>query len=49
LPLFAGDLPIGAQLVGPRGRDGRLLRTASTLIETLTRTEKNTQRSRARR
>src|SRR5262249_12962889 len=37
LPLFAGEggLPLGAQLVGPRGRDGRLLRTATALTEPL--------------
>jgi Asp-tRNA(Asn)/Glu-tRNA(Gln) amidotransferase A subunit family amidase len=37
LPLFAGeaDLPLGAQLVGPPGRDGRLLRTATALLAML--------------
>src|SRR6266852_2281980 len=37
LPLFAGEggLPLAAQLVGPLGRDGCLLRTATALIETL--------------
>ncbi len=37
LPLLAGTggLPIGVQLVGPAGRDGRLLRTATALIEML--------------
>jgi Asp-tRNA(Asn)/Glu-tRNA(Gln) amidotransferase A subunit family amidase len=37
LPLFTGEreLPLGAQLVGPPGRDGRLLRTATALIEML--------------
>jgi len=37
LPLFAGEggLPIGAQLIGQRGRDARLLRTATVLIEML--------------
>jgi Asp-tRNA(Asn)/Glu-tRNA(Gln) amidotransferase A subunit family amidase len=50
LPLFAGEggLPLGAQLVGPLGRDGRLLRTATALIETLAETQKRPQRSRAR-
>jgi Asp-tRNA(Asn)/Glu-tRNA(Gln) amidotransferase A subunit family amidase len=37
LPLFAGEdgLPLGAQLIGPAGRDGRLLRTATALIDML--------------
>jgi Asp-tRNA(Asn)/Glu-tRNA(Gln) amidotransferase A subunit family amidase len=37
LPLFAGEdgLPLAGQLVGPRGRDGRLLRTATALIDML--------------
>ena len=50
LPLFAGEggLPLGAQLVGPLGRDGRLLRTATALIETLAETQTRPQRSRAR-
>jgi Asp-tRNA(Asn)/Glu-tRNA(Gln) amidotransferase A subunit family amidase len=50
LPLFAaeGDLPLGAQLVGPLGRDGRLLRTATALIETLRETKKGSRRSRAK-
>src|SRR4029077_11219607 len=43
-----GGLPLGAQLVGPPGRDGRLLRTASALIETLRETEKGSRRSRAK-
>jgi len=49
LPLFAGEggLPLGAQLVGPRGRDGRLLRTATALIETLA-PKKSARRARAR-
>jgi Asp-tRNA(Asn)/Glu-tRNA(Gln) amidotransferase A subunit family amidase len=40
LPLFAGEdgLPIGAQLIGPPGRDGRLLRTATALVEMLANT-----------
>jgi Asp-tRNA(Asn)/Glu-tRNA(Gln) amidotransferase A subunit family amidase len=40
LPLFAGEdgLPIGAQLIGPPGRDGRLLRTATALVEMLAKT-----------
>jgi Asp-tRNA(Asn)/Glu-tRNA(Gln) amidotransferase A subunit family amidase len=51
LPLFAGEdgLPLGAQLVGPLGRDGRLLRTATALIETLAETQKPPRRARARR
>jgi Asp-tRNA(Asn)/Glu-tRNA(Gln) amidotransferase A subunit family amidase len=50
LPLFAGEggLPLAAQLIGPFGRDGRLLRTASALIEALARTQKSPRRSRAR-
>jgi len=50
LPLFAGEegLPIGAQLVGPAGRDGRLMRTATALLATLSQSEKGT-RKRARR
>src|SRR3989441_387156 len=49
LPLFAGEggLPLGAQLVGPLGRDGRLLRTATALIETLA-PRKSAARARAR-
>ncbi len=37
MPLLVGadDLPIGVQLVGRRGRDGRLLRTARWMLETL--------------
>src|SRR5262245_9095538 len=37
LPLLSGEggLPLGAQLVGPLGRDGPLLRTATALIEML--------------
>jgi Asp-tRNA(Asn)/Glu-tRNA(Gln) amidotransferase A subunit family amidase len=37
LPLMQGPngLPIGVQLVGPRGNDGRLLRTARWLVEFL--------------
>lgn len=37
LPLLVGkdDLPIGVQLIGQRGRDGRLLRTARWLVERL--------------
>jgi Asp-tRNA(Asn)/Glu-tRNA(Gln) amidotransferase A subunit family amidase len=51
LPLFTGEggLPLGAQLVGPLGRDGRLLRTATALIETLAETQKPPRRARARR
>ena len=51
LPLFAGEggLPLGAQLVGPRGRDGRLLRTATALIETLAEAHKSPRRPRTRR
>jgi Asp-tRNA(Asn)/Glu-tRNA(Gln) amidotransferase A subunit family amidase len=50
LPLFAGEggLPLAAQLIGPLGRDGRLLRTASALIEALARTQKSPRRSRER-
>jgi Asp-tRNA(Asn)/Glu-tRNA(Gln) amidotransferase A subunit family amidase len=51
LPLLAGEggLPLGVQLVGPLGHDGRLLRTATALIETLAETQKTPRRSRARR
>ena len=51
LPLFAGEggLPLAAQLVGPPGRDGRLLRTATALIETLAAAQKTPQQTRARR
>ena len=37
LPLLAGadGLPVGVQLIGPRGDDGRLLRTARWLVKTL--------------
>jgi Asp-tRNA(Asn)/Glu-tRNA(Gln) amidotransferase A subunit family amidase len=40
LPLLGGanGLPIGVQLVGPRGDDGRLLRTARWLVRTLAET-----------
>jgi Asp-tRNA(Asn)/Glu-tRNA(Gln) amidotransferase A subunit family amidase len=50
LPLFAGenDLPLGAQLVGSRGRDARLLRTASALIQMLRDTRKDKRRGRIR-
>ncbi len=49
LPLFAGEggLPLGAQLVGASGRDGRLLRTAGALIEMLA-PKKSARRARAR-
>jgi Asp-tRNA(Asn)/Glu-tRNA(Gln) amidotransferase A subunit family amidase len=50
LPLFAGEggLPLAAQLIGTFGRDGRLLRTATALIESLAETQKSPRRSRAR-
>src|SRR5262245_17686697 len=50
LPLFAGEggLPIAAQLVGPSGRDGRLLRTATALIETVSAAGKEAGRRRSR-
>jgi Asp-tRNA(Asn)/Glu-tRNA(Gln) amidotransferase A subunit family amidase len=50
LPLLAGEgaLPLGVQLVGPLGHDGRLLRTATALIETLAETQKAPRRARAR-
>jgi Asp-tRNA(Asn)/Glu-tRNA(Gln) amidotransferase A subunit family amidase len=37
LPLMQGpnDLPLGVQLVGPRGNDGRLLRSANWLVRHL--------------
>jgi Asp-tRNA(Asn)/Glu-tRNA(Gln) amidotransferase A subunit family amidase len=42
LPLFAGEggLPLAAQLVGPPGRDGRLLRTAAALVGMLAAADK---------
>jgi Asp-tRNA(Asn)/Glu-tRNA(Gln) amidotransferase A subunit family amidase len=51
LPLLAGSggLPLGVQLVGPAGRDGRLLRTATALIEMLREAGKGKRRSPARR
>jgi Asp-tRNA(Asn)/Glu-tRNA(Gln) amidotransferase A subunit family amidase len=50
LPLFTakGGLPIAAQLIGPHGRDGRLLRTATTLVETLREMKEGSRRSRAK-
>jgi Asp-tRNA(Asn)/Glu-tRNA(Gln) amidotransferase A subunit family amidase len=50
LPLFAGDggLPLAAQLVGPPGRDGRLLRTAGALVAMLAAADKP-RRKRARK
>jgi Asp-tRNA(Asn)/Glu-tRNA(Gln) amidotransferase A subunit family amidase len=50
LPLLAGSggLPMGVQLVGPAGRDGRLLRTATALIEMLREARKGKRRSLAR-
>jgi Asp-tRNA(Asn)/Glu-tRNA(Gln) amidotransferase A subunit family amidase len=50
LPLFAGEdgLPLAGQLVGPRGRDGRLLRTASALIDMLRETKKGSRSSGAK-
>jgi Asp-tRNA(Asn)/Glu-tRNA(Gln) amidotransferase A subunit family amidase len=50
LPLFAGEsgLPLGAQLVGTPGRDARLLRTATALIEMLRETKKGKGRGRIR-
>jgi len=50
LPLFAGEggLPLAAQLIGPPGRDGRLLRTATALIETLAAAQKSPRRSHVR-
>jgi Asp-tRNA(Asn)/Glu-tRNA(Gln) amidotransferase A subunit family amidase len=50
LPLLAGSggLPLGVQLVGPAGRDGRLLRTATALVEMLRAAGKGKRRSPAR-
>jgi Asp-tRNA(Asn)/Glu-tRNA(Gln) amidotransferase A subunit family amidase len=50
LPLLVGEsgLPLGAQLVGPRGRDARLLRTATALIQMLRDTNKGKRRGRIR-
>jgi hypothetical protein len=39
-------MPLGAQLVGPLGRDGRFLRTATALIERLAETQKTPRRAR---
>jgi Asp-tRNA(Asn)/Glu-tRNA(Gln) amidotransferase A subunit family amidase len=49
LPLLAGEgaLPLGVQLVGASGHDGRLLRTAGALIEMLA-PKKSARRARAR-
>jgi Asp-tRNA(Asn)/Glu-tRNA(Gln) amidotransferase A subunit family amidase len=49
LPLLAGEsgLPIGVQLVGGPGRDARLLRTASALIQMLAPPKKRVHRPRA--
>ena len=46
LPLLAGEggLPLGVQLVGAPGRDGRLLRTAGALIDMLTASKKGRRR-----
>ena len=35
LPMLLGsnEMPVGVQLVGPKGQDGRLLRTARWLVE----------------
>jgi Asp-tRNA(Asn)/Glu-tRNA(Gln) amidotransferase A subunit family amidase len=51
LPLLVGEggLPLGVQLVGPAGRDGRLLRTATALIEMLAPTKKPRRSSRLKR
>ncbi len=51
LPLLAGSggLPLGVQLVGPAGRDGRLLRTATALVDMLREPDrKSARRSRAK-
>ncbi len=50
LPLLAGagGLPLGVQLVGAPGRDARLLRTATALIDMLAPSKKSARRSRAR-
>jgi Asp-tRNA(Asn)/Glu-tRNA(Gln) amidotransferase A subunit family amidase len=46
LPLLAGagGLPLGVQLVGAPGRDGRLLRTAGALIDMLAASKKGRRR-----
>ena len=43
LPLLVGTngLPIGVQLIGARGRDARLLRSATALVAMLSQTEQN--------
>ena len=45
LPLLAGSsgLPLGVQIVGPPGRDGRLLQTATALIEMLREAKRRSQ------
>ena len=50
LPLLAGagGLPLGVQLVGAPGRDARLLRTATALVEMLSGTKKGRRRGRGR-
>jgi Asp-tRNA(Asn)/Glu-tRNA(Gln) amidotransferase A subunit family amidase len=50
LPLLAGEggLPIGVQVVGASGRDARLLRTATALIEMLAPRETRARRPRAK-
>ena len=47
LPLLAGErgLPLGVQLVGAPGQDGRLLRTARALIDMLTARKKSSRRA----
>jgi Asp-tRNA(Asn)/Glu-tRNA(Gln) amidotransferase A subunit family amidase len=50
LPLMASEagLPLGAQLVGSRGNDARLLRTARWLVRTLSKGARSRKRSVAR-
>jgi Asp-tRNA(Asn)/Glu-tRNA(Gln) amidotransferase A subunit family amidase len=50
LPLLVGEagMPLGVQVVGAPGQDGRLLRTATALIETLSAPKKGKRRVRAK-
>ena len=46
LPLLTGEggMPLGVQLIGERGDDARLLRTANWLMEELADNDRSTQR-----
>ena len=51
LPLLAGTngMPIGVQVIGDRGRDARLLRTATALVAMLSETQKGKKKRGSRR